>query len=51
MFNVGLSKVHYEMTIVLFLGICLGLAALVVILRQIIKAIIERKESSNLAMG
>jgi len=42
-FNAVLSKVHYETLIVLFVGILLELGALGVMLRQIIKAVIERK--------
>ncbi len=41
-FNVALSKVHYEMPILLFAGILLELGALGIMVRQIIKAIIER---------
>jgi len=45
-FNAALSKIHYETPIFLLLGILLEFGALVIMLRQITKAIIERKKTS-----
>jgi hypothetical protein len=50
-FNVVLSKVHYETPVLLLVGILLELGAIGLILRQIMKAIIQRKESSKSAVG
>ncbi len=46
MFNANLSKVHYETLIVFFAGILLELGAIGMMLRQIIRAAIERKKTS-----
>lgn len=46
-FNAKLSKVHYETLVVLLTGILLELGALGVMLRQIIKAVVERKTVPN----
>ena len=43
-FAVALSKVHYETFVILLIGILLELGGIVVILRQIMKAITNRKE-------
>jgi hypothetical protein len=45
-FNAKLSKIHYETLIVLFISILSELGALSIILRQIIKAGTERKQTS-----
>lgn len=45
-FNAALSKTHYETPIILLVGIVLEFGALVIMLRQITKAIIESKKSS-----
>jgi len=50
-FNARLLKIHYETLIVFVSGILLELGALGIILRQIMKAIIERKDSSKSAVG
>jgi len=50
-FNAELSKVHYETLVVLFASILAELGALGVMLRQIITAIMQRKESSSLGVG
>jgi hypothetical protein len=50
-FNAKLSKVHYEMLVVLFTGICLELGAIGAIFRQIMRAITQRKESAQSAVG
>ncbi len=50
-FNARLLKVHYEMLVVLFAGVCLELGAVVVMVRQTIKAIMQRKESAPSAAG
>ncbi len=50
-FTARLLKVHYEMLAVLFTGVCLELGAVAVILRQIIKAIMQRKESVQSVVG
>ena len=46
-----LLKVHYETQLILLLAILAELGALGMMLRQIIKAIIQRKESSKSAVG
>ena len=46
-FNATLVKVHYETIIVFFAGILLELGALSIMLRPIIKAVIERRKTSN----
>jgi len=50
-FNAELSKIHYETLLVLFAALLAEVGAIVVMLRQIIKAIMQRKESSKLAVG
>jgi hypothetical protein len=50
-FNARLLRVHYEMLVVLFTGIGLELGAVVMILRQIMRAIMQRKESAQSAVG
>jgi len=50
-FSARLWKVYYETLLVLFTGICAELGALGVMVHQIIKAILEGKESSSLAVG
>ena len=50
-FSAKLSGVHFEMLAVLFTGVGLELGAVVVILNQIRKAIMQRKESAKLAVG
>ena len=50
-FNAMLSTVHYETIVIFFAGILFELGALGIMLRQIMKAIIERKESSKSAVG
>jgi hypothetical protein len=45
-FNAELSKIHYETPIILLVGILLECGAVVIMLRQITKAIIERKKTS-----
>ena len=50
-FNAGLSKIHFETVLVFFAGILLELGAVGIMVRQIIKAVIERKESSKSAAG
>ncbi len=46
-FNARLAKVHYETLIVFFAGILLEVGALGLMVRQIIKAFIERKRAPN----
>lgn len=46
-FNARLSKVHYETLFVLFAGILLEVGALGVMLRQIIRTVVERKKTPN----
>ena len=46
-FSAVLSKIHYETLAVLFIGIILEAGALVIILRNIIKAVFERKRASK----
>lgn len=43
-FNAKLSKIHYEMPVVLFTGIGLELGAVALVLRQIMRAKMQRKE-------
>jgi hypothetical protein len=50
-FNANLSKIHYEMLIVLFTGVCFELGAIGVMLRQMMRAIMQRKESAQSAVG
>jgi len=50
-FNAELLKVQYETPIVLLVGSLLGLGGIVVMLREIIKAIIQRKESTSSTVG
>ena len=50
-FNARLSEIHYETPIVFFTGLFLVLGAPGVMLRQVIKAINEEKESSKSAAG
>jgi len=50
-FNANLSKIHYEMLLVLFTGVCLELGAVGVILRQTMRAIMRRKESAQPVVG
>jgi hypothetical protein len=50
-FNAALSEVHYETLFVLFVATAIELGALGVMLRQIVKAVIERKEASKSAVG
>jgi hypothetical protein len=45
-FNASLSEIHYETPVILLIGILLECGALVIMVRQIIKAIIERKKTS-----
>lgn len=47
-FNAVLSKVHYETLAVLFAGTLLELGALGVMVRQVMKAIVERRSGSKL---
>ena len=46
-FNAKLSKVHYETLIVLFACIMAEIGALNMMLRQIIRAVVEKKETPN----
>ncbi len=48
-FNASLSKIHYEMPIVFFMGLLMELGALAIMVQHIIKAIIERKSAFNSA--
>ena len=50
-FNARLSKVHYETLLVFWAGVLLELGALGVMAHQIVKAVIQRKQSSRSAMG
>ncbi len=50
-FNASLSKVHYEMLVVLLAGVCLELGAVGLMIRQTMKAIMHRKESAQVAAG
>jgi hypothetical protein len=50
-FNARLSTVHYETLLVLFTGVIAEVGAFVVMLRQIMKAIIERKSSVESDVG
>ena len=50
-FSARLLGVHFEMLAVLLIGVCLEVGAVVVILSQIRKAIIQRKESAKSAVG
>ena len=49
--DIRLSKIHYEMPIVMSLGILGELSALGIMLRQFIMTIIQGKESSKSAVG
>ena len=50
-FNANLSKIHYEMLIILFIGVSLELGAVGVMFRQTMKAIMQRKESAQSDVG
>jgi hypothetical protein len=49
--NARLSLIHYETLIIFFAGILLELGALGMILREMIRTVIERKEPSKSAVG
>jgi hypothetical protein len=51
MFNVGLSKIHYETLLLLLGGIQCELAGIVLIVRQVIQALREKKEPEELVVG
>jgi hypothetical protein len=50
-FSANLSKIHYEMLAALLIGVSLELGAVVVMLRQTMKAIMRRNESAQSAAG
>jgi hypothetical protein len=49
--DVKLSKLHFEMPMIMFLGILGELSALGIMLRQFIRAIMQGRESSKSAVG
>ena len=50
-FNAKLSKIHYETLLVLFATILAEVVAVGMMLRQVVKAIMQRKETSKSAVG
>jgi hypothetical protein len=46
-FSASLAEIHYETLIVFFAGILLELGALGIMVRQIIRAVVERKNAPN----
>lgn len=50
-FNAKLSKIHYETVLALFASIIAEVGAVVMMLRQIRRTIMQRKESSKLGVG